>query len=64
MNGRRLLCDFRTAKLLGVDFSTATLEACQLAGATYDAACKFPKGFDPSAAKMVLRSGSAGDGKP
>jgi len=39
--------------LRGADLSTAKLDGCNLTGAVYDDATRFPQGFDPTMARMV-----------
>jgi hypothetical protein len=39
--------DFRDAQILGCDFRGANLEHADLTAATYDAATRWPEGFDP-----------------
>lgn len=43
-------------KIVGADLSGADLSAARVEGAEYNAAAKFPSGFDPVEQKMLLKS--------
>lgn len=55
LNAQLSGANFTNAKLGGADFSTArNLGAATLTGAEFNGATRFPQGFDPEAAGMVL----------
>ena len=58
--------DFRKADLRGANFTgftDASAEKCKFAGAKYDKATRWPKGFDPEQADAVFRDGKSDSDK-
>lgn len=49
-------CDLRNARLYGADFSGAELDGCRLEDAVADPTTRWPQGFDPPAAGVIVLS--------